>query len=110
DRHLRPPRHGWFEPGADRAEAKLRRALAACARYDAPGHDSALGRNARPRPDTLHRLVEVRDDAGDALAPRLLLGAKRRPRRVLRGGHRPGLRAREPRARARLPGGLRWRA
>src|SRR5207248_5597180 len=72
DRHFCPPRHGRFEPGADRAQAELWRAVAARARHDAPGHDSPFGRTARPRPDALHRLFEVRDDAGDALAPRLL--------------------------------------
>src|SRR5207302_9187884 len=48
--------------------------------HDPPGHDQALGRAARLRPDAVHRLVEVRDDARDALAPRLLLGDRKSTR------------------------------
>src|SRR5205823_10481604 len=67
-------------------------------------------RGARPRADALHRFLEVGNDARNAFAPRPLLGAERRPRGVLRGSHRPGLRAREPGERAWLPPRLPRRA
>ena len=63
----------------------------------------ALQRAARPRAHALRRLLEVGHDARDALAPRLLLGAGRRPRRAVRRDHRSRLGARGARARARLP-------
>ena len=57
-----------------------------------------LERSARPRADALPRLLEVGLDARDALAPRLLLGAGRRPRRAVRRDHRSRLGARAARA------------
>ncbi len=57
----------------------------------------------RPRAHALHLRVEVGLDARDALAHRLLLGALRQARRVLRRHHRSGLRARADGGGARLP-------
>ena len=71
---------------------------------------SGAWRRARPRSDAVRRRLEVGNDARDALAPRLLLGAGRQARRAVRGDHRPGLGARAARPRARLPGGLLRRA
>ena len=48
-------------------------------------------------------VLEVGDDARDALPPRLLLGADRRARRAVRRHHRSGLGAREARAQVRVP-------
>ena len=99
DRHVRPARDGRLEP---RAEV-LRRDVRAATRFHVldTTHPAAIRRAdgaARPRRDAVHRLVQVRHDARDALAPRLLLGADRQARRVLRRDHRPGLRARGARA------------
>ena len=71
---------------------------------------SGAGGVARLRRDALHRRLQVGHDAGDALASRLLLGAGRQARRVLRGDHRPGLGARAAGQGARLPRHLRRRA
>ena len=72
-------------------------------------HPSAIRRledAGRPREDALHRGVEVRDDARDALPARLLHGAWRDVRR----DHRPGHRARGARQGARVRVGRARRA
>ena len=109
-RRRRPARDGRVEPGARGAPARVRARPLPRSRHDAPGGDQAARRRARPRPDAVRGRVEVGDDARDAFAPRLLLGARGEARRAVRGDHRPGLAARAGRARARLPRRLLGRA
>ena len=110
DRHVRPARDGRLEPGAARPEQDVRGQLLPRPRHDAPGDDPARDGAARLRRDAVHRLVQVRHDARDALAARLLLGEDPQAGRVLRRDNRPGLRARGAREGARLPARLRRRA
>ena len=67
--------------------------------------DTAAG--DRRREDDLHRVVEVRRHARDALAHALLLRARRAEREPVRGRHRPGQPARRAGERARLPARVR---
>ena len=75
-----------------------------------PQRDPRARGDDRPRAHALHLGVEVGLDARDALAHRLLLGAHRQARRVLRRDHRSRLRARADGRRARLSPRLRGRA
>ena len=95
-RDVRPARHGRLVARARGSQADVRQEAAARARHDAPGDDPACGAVPRSGEDDVHRLLEVGDDARDAVALRLLLGADRRSGAVHRG-HRSRLEARAAR-------------
>ena len=88
-RRRRPARHGRLEPRAGGAAADVRRReRSTCSTRRTRRRSARLERDDRPRADALPRGVEVRLDARDALAPRVLLGATVRKRRAVRRDHR----------------------
>ena len=100
------PRHGRLQPRPGGLQARDRLGGLPRPRHDAPRGGAPARGVARPRADALRRLVEVRDHARDALAPRLLLGADARSGRVVRGDHGSRLGAGGAGGRARVPRGL----
>ncbi len=74
----RPARDGRLEPRARGDAPHVRRQRSPRARHDASERDPAPRGGARPRPHAVRRRVEVRDDARDALAARLLPRPRRR--------------------------------
>ena len=100
-RRRRPARHGRLVPRARGAPAHVRQSR----RFHVldtthPAGDPRARGDARPRAHALRLGVEVRLDARDALAHRLLLGADGQARRAVRRDHRSRLRARAARARS----------
>ena len=110
NRHRRPARHGRLEPRARGAAAHVRRRELPRAGHDAPGGDPRARGVARSRADAVRVRIQVRLDAGDALAHRLLLGEDRQARLGVRRRHRPGLGPAAARGGAGLPPCLRGRA
>ena len=102
-RPVRPARDGRLLAGAGGTAACVRRGLLPRARHDASGRDQTSRERPRPGAHPLPRLLEVGLDDRDPLAPGVLLGAHRRPRRPVRGDHRSRLRARAAGAGAGLP-------
>ena len=76
-RRRRPVRDGRLVARPGGAAAQLRRRPVPRPRHDAPEGDPRARGEARPRADALRLVLEVRLDARDALAYRLLLGAER---------------------------------
>ena len=109
-RALRPARNGRLEPGAGGLPAQLRRGQLPRPRHDASEGDPAAAGVDRRRAHVLRRLLQVGDDARDALASRALLGGGGPEPGAVRGRHRSRLRARGARAGARVPRGLPRRA
>ena len=98
---LRAAGDGRLEPGAGGHAPGRRRGRLPRPRQHAPGRDPLAREPHRPRRHPVHRLVQVGDDARDALPSGLLLAQGRK----FRGRHGPRLGARGARPRTRLCGG-----